>query len=105
MTSTDWNEEQGEPVPDIHKPDWCLVSKDGSTAICPQVESDKRAGDAAGFRVINPLLQPSLCPHQLRSLSRWTLTGNGASISVSQPWKATCMTISSRPLASASKGW
>ena len=97
--------EQGEPVPICNKPDWCLVSKDGSTAICPRVERTSAQEMRAGFTSSILCFSQGLCPHQLRSLSRWTLTGNGASISVSQPWKATCMTISSRPLASASKGW
>ncbi len=59
MTSTDWERvSRANPCPICNKPDWCLVSKDGSTAICPRVESDKRAGDAGWIHVINPLLQP-----------------------------------------------
>lgn len=26
--------------------DWCLIAEDGSAAICPRIESDKRCGDA-----------------------------------------------------------
>lgn len=28
------------------RPDWCLVTEDGTAAICPRVESDRRCGEA-----------------------------------------------------------
>lgn len=34
------------PCPVCHKPDWCLVATDGTTAICQRTEGAKRAGDA-----------------------------------------------------------
>lgn len=36
---------QCNPCPVCSKPDWCLISKDGKSAICARIESDKLAGD------------------------------------------------------------
>ncbi|MFC1782020.1 hypothetical protein ACFL02_00355 [Planctomycetota bacterium] len=33
------------PCPVCGKSDWCLISEDGRAAICPRVESNKRAGE------------------------------------------------------------
>lgn len=33
------------PCPICGKPDWCLISNDGTKAICPRVKSDKPAGN------------------------------------------------------------
>jgi len=39
---------KGKPCPVCSKHDWCLVTKDGSAAICPRSPSNKQVGDA-GF--------------------------------------------------------
>ena len=33
------------PCPVCGKPDWCLISQDGKTAICARIESDRLAGN------------------------------------------------------------
>lgn len=33
------------PCPICQKPDWCMVSEDGKSAICARIESEKRAGN------------------------------------------------------------
>jgi hypothetical protein len=35
---------RGKPCPVCQKPDWCLVARDGSAAVCTRVESPKRIG-------------------------------------------------------------
>ncbi|HEY0984834.1 hypothetical protein [Schlesneria sp.] len=44
-----------QPCPVCGKPDWCLRSPDGDSAICPRVEEGaiKRAGEAGWFHVLN----------------------------------------------------
>jgi hypothetical protein len=37
---------RGKPCPVCERPDWCLVSTDGTAAICARVESPKRCGEA-----------------------------------------------------------
>jgi hypothetical protein len=37
---------RAHPCPICEKPDWCLVSADGTAAICARMESSKRCGDA-----------------------------------------------------------
>src|SRR5262245_17779515 len=37
---------RSNPCPICKRPDWCLVAVDGSVAICPRVESPRRAGEA-----------------------------------------------------------
>lgn len=37
---------RSRPCPVCGKPDWCLLTPDGSAAICARTESDRRAGDA-----------------------------------------------------------
>lgn len=39
---------KSKPCPVCSKPDWCLVAKDGSAAICPRSPSEKQIGEA-GF--------------------------------------------------------
>lgn len=47
MISDQWRRvNRQHPCPVCHHHDWCLVAADGSTAICPRVESSKRAGQA-----------------------------------------------------------
>ena len=41
------------------KPDWCLLSHDGSTAICARTESSKRMGDAGWLHRIREADQPT----------------------------------------------
>ncbi len=37
---------QRRRCPVCNHPDWCLLARDGSAAICPRVESDRRVSDA-----------------------------------------------------------
>jgi hypothetical protein len=47
MSSTSWRRvSRDRPCPVCGRPDWCLVSADGTAAICPRVESPRRCGDA-----------------------------------------------------------
>jgi len=47
------------------RPDWCLVTDDGTAAICPRVESAKRCGDAGWLhRLVD-------CPAQRHRLNPW----------------------------------
>lgn len=47
MAAADWKRvSRAEPCPVCGRADWCLLSTDGAAAICPRVESDRRAGDA-----------------------------------------------------------
>ncbi len=53
------------PCPVCGKPDWCLVSQDGKTAICARIESDKPAGNkGAGWihALVNSMPLPLLKP-------------------------------------------
>ena len=53
------------PCPVCGKPDWCLISPDGKTAICARIESDKPAGNkGAGWlhSLDNPLPVPPIKP-------------------------------------------
>src|SRR5262245_65492992 len=46
-TSTKWQRVNRElPCPVCGKSDWCIVAADGTAAICPRTESQKRCGDA-----------------------------------------------------------
>jgi hypothetical protein len=47
---------KSNPCPVCGKPDWCLVAKDGSAAICARIEdgSTKRCGDAGWLHVVGP---------------------------------------------------
>jgi len=40
------------PCPICHKPDWCLLSVDGSAAICPRVPSERMAGQAGYLHIL-----------------------------------------------------
>ncbi len=42
------------PCPVCRRLDWCLVSKDGSVALCPRVISDRDLGDAGYLHVLKP---------------------------------------------------
>jgi len=47
MTSRNWvRVSRRHPCPVCGHPDWCLVSADGSSIICPRVESTWRVGEA-----------------------------------------------------------
>jgi hypothetical protein len=47
VTATAWRRvSRAHPCPVCGKGDWCLTSADGTAAICPRVESPRRAGDA-----------------------------------------------------------
>lgn len=50
------------PCPVCKKPDWCMVSKDGSAAICPRVPSNRDLGEA-GFlhRLSEQAVPPPPC--------------------------------------------
>ena len=49
------------------RPDWCLVTEDGTAAICPRVESAKRCGDAGWLhRLVD-------CPAQRQKLNPWRI--------------------------------
>lgn len=37
---------KSRPCPVCHKPDWCLVARDGSAAICPRLPSARLLGEA-----------------------------------------------------------
>ena len=52
------------PCPVCSKTDWCLLSTDGSAAICARVQSDTRAGEAGWLHQLNgrPLPMPSPQP-------------------------------------------
>src|SRR5262245_3044144 len=43
---------RGNLCPVCARPDWCLVAPDGSAAICPRVESDRRIGDAGYLHLL-----------------------------------------------------
>lgn len=38
-----------KPCPICGRPDWCLIARDGMTAICPRTVSDRFVGDEAGY--------------------------------------------------------
>jgi len=40
------------PCPICGKADWCLVASDGSVAICPRIESNRRAGQAGYLHIL-----------------------------------------------------
>lgn len=40
---------KSKPCPVCGKPDWCLVAKDGTAAICPRVPSHRLVSEEAGF--------------------------------------------------------
>jgi hypothetical protein len=47
MSHSAWRRvSRAHPCPICGKPGWCLVSANGTAAICPRVESPRRAGDA-----------------------------------------------------------
>ncbi len=49
-TETQWTRvSRNTPCPVCGKTDWCLIASDESAAICPRIESAKRAGDAGYF--------------------------------------------------------
>ena len=47
-----------EPCPVCGKPDWCVVSNDGGTAICFRVESDRPHGKGGWVHVLKRTLPP-----------------------------------------------
>jgi hypothetical protein len=55
--------------------DWCLVSADGTAAICPRVESPKRVGDAGWLH----RLKDDDDPHQRRRVRVVRLSASAAS--------------------------
>lgn len=44
------------------KPDWCLISQDGTAAICPRIRSDKQAGDAGWLHRLTADYRPRTPP-------------------------------------------
>ena len=61
MTSKWVRVNRRNPCPVCGRPDWCLVSQDGKTAICARIESDKPAGNkGAGW--IHTLDNSTLLP-------------------------------------------
>jgi hypothetical protein len=53
---------KGKPCPVCSKPDWCLVAKDGSAAICPRLPSNKQIGDAGFLHRLTNDFHPSMVP-------------------------------------------
>ncbi len=59
MSADGWRRvSRRHPCPVCDKPDWCLVSPDGSAAICARTESPKRCGEAGHL-------------HKLRDTDDW----------------------------------
>jgi len=58
MSGSNWRRvSRGEPCPICQRPDWCLVvGPEGSpeAAICPRVESLRRAGEAGWLHILRP---------------------------------------------------
>lgn len=53
MSKSNWVRVGGElSCPVCGKRDWCLVSADGTAAICPRVESKKQCGEAGWLHVL-----------------------------------------------------
>ena len=45
MTTSNWSRvRRSHPCPICERPDWCLITGDGSAAICQRVESNKPVG-------------------------------------------------------------
>lgn len=80
-----WNRvSKNKPCPICGKNDWCLIASDGSSAICPRIESGKRAGEAGYLHIIKkseferrpsrifikPKVHPKINPKDLIQLSR-----------------------------------
>jgi phage/plasmid primase-like uncharacterized protein len=57
---------KSKPCPVCGKHDWCLISQDGSAAICPRIESSRRAGEAGYLHKLSE-------PHQLQRYSPITI--------------------------------
>lgn len=53
---------KSKPCPVCSKPDWCLVAKDGSAAICPRSPSNRQIGDAGFLHRLTNQFHPSLIP-------------------------------------------
>lgn len=55
---------KSNPCPVCGRPDWCLVAKDGSAAICARIEdgSTKRCGDAGNLHLLGPDSKPTRKP-------------------------------------------
>jgi hypothetical protein len=45
---------RGRPCPVCRRPDWCLIARDGTEAICPWVESSRRFGGAGWLHILTP---------------------------------------------------
>src|SRR5262245_27235458 len=62
-TETKWLRVNRErPCPICGKADWCLVTEDGSAAICPRTESTKRCGDAGYLHRLTDTPRPWVRP-------------------------------------------
>jgi len=57
-----------KPCPICGRADWCLVSVDGTAAICPRVESDRRVGDAGFLHRLHEWRRQPALP-RVRSIS------------------------------------
>jgi hypothetical protein len=55
MTASTWQRvTKAKPCPVCNKPDWCLIARDGSAAICARVESVTRCGESGYLHRLGP---------------------------------------------------
>lgn len=63
---------RGAPCPICKRPDWCLISKDGSAVICPRVQSGRRAGEAGYLHRLGDNGEPTREANRVRKADRPT---------------------------------
>jgi len=51
--------------PICDKTDWCLIAADGSAAICPRIESNRRAGEAGYLHILKEHTNWKLQPRRI----------------------------------------